>query len=127
MENSTATVNLILFNDGTPDYAQMAELGKITIADAHHIFNKTFDMMPTRNTCFGYIDFEFTDHVIRAHGTTTRLPALNIYPRFSPHRCTLCGGAKTSKACAHNIRLGKCQDDFMTQIAALVYPKQYQK
>lgn len=127
MKNSTATVNLIPFNDGTPDYAQQAQLGKITIVDAHHILNQTFDMMPTRNTCFVYIDFGFTDHVIRAHGATTRLTELTIYPEFNSRRCTLCGGDKTSTACAHNIRLGKCKDAFMTQVAALMYPKQYQK
>lgn len=123
----TVTVKLIFFNDGTPDYSQTATLDKITIADAHYILNKTFDMTPTSNTCFRYIDFGFTDHVIRAHGATTRLPELNIHPEFSRHRCTLCSGAKTPKACAHNIRTGKCKDAFMTQIAALMYPKLYQK
>ena len=126
MSNLSVTVNLGQLIDEVPS-CDPIQVGKISRDDVHCVLNKIFNMTPTSDTCFTCLHCQHEDNVIRIHGTKTRLTELTIYQEFNSRRCTLCGGDKTPTACAHNIRLGKCKDAFMTQVAALMYPKQYQK
>lgn len=124
---------------GDLNYCAHKKLGTLTIDEVLDLQKRLAQISPTQIQCPNFISarFEYYNDIFR--GDKMPQPTYIKYTlhatfKYADDRAKCCqkyllrNAPQMTKMCAHNLRTGKCQDEFMRQtIGAIMFPKLYGK